>query len=324
MKAMSKGAIVSGAGALVLGASLALSSATAVSGAGQFETAKSGPISCSNSSQCLLVRNAGTGSGVSSKGGAIGLYGSSSQVEGFGIEGAATGTDGVGVYGAGASSQSGSYYPAGVAGVDDSPYGYGVYASSSQGIGIVSFASGIGIATRTSGTGSVGLYGETTASNSYPIYTLGPSGTFYADGSGNGFFSGTVTASGGYQTVLRTRDGELRGAGVALTPQATMEDTGTARLVAGEAAVRFDPAFAATVDASRGYQVFLTPNGDTRGLYVAAKYDGGFVVRENERGRSSVYFDYRIVARPHGLSDVRFPEVNLRLPRSPRLAPLRL
>lgn len=93
-----------------------------------------------------------------------------------------------------------------------------------------------------------------------------------------------------------------------------MEDTGTARLVDGEGAVRFDSAFASAIDANRGYQVFLTPDGDTRGLYFAAKYTGGFVVREVERGRSSLGFDYRIVAHPHHMSDARLPQVDIKGP----------
>ena len=139
--------------------------------------------------------------------------------------------------------------------------------------------------------------------------------------SGDGTFTGVVTASG-FNTDVRSRNGETLGASVALTPQATMEDTGTARLLNGEGAVRFDPAFASTINASRGYQVFLTPNGDTRGLYVSAKYEGGFIVRENEHGRSSVYFDYRVVAHPYGASDERLPRLSIKpltLPRRPNL-----
>ena len=101
-----------------------------------------------------------------------------------------------------------------------------------------------------------------------------------------------------------------------------MEDTGTARLLNGAGAVHFDPAFASTINASRGYQVFLTPNGDTRGLYVSAKYEGGFMVRENEHGRSSVYFDYRIVAHPYGASDARLPRLNIKPPTMRRLPKL--
>lgn len=82
----------------------------------------------------------------------------------------------------------------------------------------------------------------------------------------------------------------------------------------GETAVRFDQAFAATLDLRRGYQVLLTPDGETRGLYVAAKYEGGFIVRENERGRSTVDFDYRVVAHPVGASDARLPRLNLKSP----------
>ncbi len=321
MKAIAKNVLLSGAAALFVGASLALTSATAVSGASAVQPAKSGAIACSNHSQCLSVRNGGAGSGVTSQGGAIGLSGSTSLTEGFGIEGASSGTDGVGVYGVGASSQSGSYFPAGVAGVDDSPDGYGVYAASSQGVGLISYASGTssyGVAAINNGSGGLALFGETTNADATPLLSQGPGGYFYTDGSGDGFFSGSVTAPGGYQTVMRARNGEMRGASAALMTQATMEDTGTARLLDGEAAVRFDPAFASTIDASRGYQIFLTPNGDTRGLYVSAKYEAGFIVRENEHGRSSVYFDYRIVAHPHGLSDARLPRVSLSVPRSPR------
>jgi hypothetical protein len=43
--------------------------------------------------------------------------------------------------------------------------------------------------------------------------------------------------------------------------------------------------------------VFLTPNADTRGLYVQGKYARGFIVREVGNGRGSFDFDYRVYAR---------------------------
>jgi hypothetical protein len=46
--------------------------------------------------------------------------------------------------------------------------------------------------------------------------------------------------------------------------------------------------------------VFLTANGDTHGLFVARKTAVGFAVHENEGGRSTVSFDYRIVATALG------------------------
>jgi hypothetical protein len=68
-------------------------------------------------------------------------------------------------------------------------------------------------------------------------------------------------------------------------------------MVGGVANVAIDPAFAAVMD-HKWYYVFLTPLGDTRGLYVSAKAPSAFQVRESEGGRSRLEFDYRIVAGP--------------------------
>ncbi|MGC1379511.1 MAG: hypothetical protein WA814_00650 [Candidatus Baltobacteraceae bacterium] len=147
-------------------------------------------------------------------------------------------------------------------------------------------------------------------------------GSFSVDAYGNGYFSGNVYTN--YATIdnQATRDGGRVGTFGTQSTRATIEDTGTTRLMNGEAAVRFDPTFASALDPQRGYQVFLTPDGETRGLYVAAKYEGGFIVRENERGRSTVDFDYRIVAHPEGASDARLPRLNLKPPPIPRFARL--
>jgi hypothetical protein len=129
-----------------------------------------------------------------------------------------------------------------------------------------------------------------------------------------------VVTAAGFNTDVQARDGSHVGTFGAQSTRATIEDTGTARLMNGEGAVRFDAAFARTLDLRRGFQVSLTPDGDTRGLFVAAKYEGGFIVRETEHGRSSIDFDYRVVAQPYGASEARLPILNLkplRLPRPP-------
>jgi hypothetical protein len=69
--------------------------------------------------------------------------------------------------------------------------------------------------------------------------------------------------------------------------------------------VALDPTFAASIDAGTVYRVFLTPGGDTRGLFVAAKTPRGFIVRETQGGRSTLSFDYRIVATALGQSGQR-------------------
>jgi hypothetical protein len=56
------------------------------------------------------------------------------------------------------------------------------------------------------------------------------------------------------------------------------------------------------------YHVFLTPNGDCKGLYVTKKTANSFEVRELGGGKSSIAFDYRIMARRKGYEDVRMAD----------------
>ncbi len=85
----------------------------------------------------------------------------------------------------------------------------------------------------------------------------------------------------------------------------TMEDFGEAQLVNGQAAVTLERTFASTIDANRSYLVFVTPEGDCHGLYVASKTPRGFVVRELMGGHNTLAFQYRIVAHPFGDSATR-------------------
>jgi hypothetical protein len=64
--------------------------------------------------------------------------------------------------------------------------------------------------------------------------------------------------------------------------------------------VTLNGALAQTIDMQRGYQVFLTPDGDTRGLYVASKSASSFVVREVQGGHGTFAFDYHVYASQLG------------------------
>lgn len=350
MKGIVKGALASGAGALFLGASIALSSATVVSGANEVRPDGKKVITCDKGGTnvaCFSVKNTGASGNaiIANSSSGVGLLGESTSSGGV----VGTSSSSYGVVG-GSSSLTGVFGESDASGSDNAgvwgyaPSAFGVYGQSVYGAaGVYGY-----------NVGEFGVYGETDSTNGYAAVTgnnpngLGGSffgnGSYYAalqtsandgtagfpfvafaggsqqtgemwiDGSGDGVFTGSVTAEGGFKTVLRTRGGEKLGASIAMNAEATMEDTGTARLVDGQASVHFDSAFAGTIDAARGYQVFLTPDGETRGLFVAMKYERGFVVRELEHGRSSLAFDYRIVARPLGISDARLPAMNLRGP----------
>jgi hypothetical protein len=97
---------------------------------------------------------------------------------------------------------------------------------------------------------------------------------------------------------------------------AGVERTGEAQLIAGRAYVSLDAGAPPGLDVSKGYHVFVTPEGDCNGLFVTGKTAHGFRVRELHGGRSTLAFDYRVVGkaivvssvlpRPETLRNVRF------------------
>jgi hypothetical protein len=304
VKAIVKSAVISGAGALVLGVSLALSSAGFVPGSSARATGLGAQpdSTCTSSGYCLTEQNLGTGGAISGTSSVkspkftASVFGLAYGFDSIGVEGKSTGSGGTGLE--------------------------GVSIKVSDGTGVYGEGAGIGISAYNPSCCNTFSYGLTTQVNdpsSFPLYTFGPltaPASFSVDASANGVFDGSVTAFGGYFTVIRTGSAQVR-ASMPLAPRPTIEDTGTARLNDGVGAVRFERDFASTLDTSKGYQVFLTPDGDTRGLYVAQKYQAGFIVREAERGRSSLYFDYRVVGHVAGASDERFPAYHMRRPPRP-------
>jgi hypothetical protein len=92
------------------------------------------------------------------------------------------------------------------------------------------------------------------------------------------------------------------------SPKNWFEDFGSEQLRGGVAVVKLDSRFTQTVNAKVEYHVFLTPNGDCKGLYVNQKSPTSFEVRELGGGNSSVKFDYRITALRKNYEKARFTE----------------
>jgi hypothetical protein len=125
---------------------------------------------------------------------------------------------------------------------------------------------------------------------------FGPGGGCSIDTNGNLGCSGSIT--GGVAWHGRgpsNRPGRIVNASATNAAENRVEDFGSARLKKGAASVTLNSAFAQAITGNR-YQVFVTPDGDCKGLYVARKTAHGFDVRELGGGRSTVDFDYRIVA----------------------------
>jgi hypothetical protein len=91
------------------------------------------------------------------------------------------------------------------------------------------------------------------------------------------------------------------------------EDAGAGQLSHGLARVELDPTYAQTVNTGVDYRVFLTPNGDCKGLYVSQKTATSFEVHELGGGRSNIAFDYRIMAKRRGRENVRLKDLTERM-----------
>ena len=125
--------------------------------------------------------------------------------------------------------------------------------------------------------------------------------------------SGDLTCTGQVKTLATTGGGARKLETYAMqSPENWMEDFGSGALQSGVAIVNIDPAFAETVSETAQYHVFITPNGDSKGLYVIRKTAASFEVRESGGGTSSLSFDYRIVAKRRGYEAQRLTDVTER------------
>jgi hypothetical protein len=83
---------------------------------------------------------------------------------------------------------------------------------------------------------------------------------------------------------------------------------GSAQLSNGSAVIQLENIFGQAVHTGIDYHVFLTPNGDGKGLYVSQKSATSFEVHELGGGTSSVRLDYRIMAKRKGFEQVRLAD----------------
>jgi len=146
---------------------------------------------------------------------------------------------------------------------------------------------------------------ETSASNSLVMETVGGNfgGVCTIDVSGNLFCTGSVSP------VIPVDGGSKKVALSAIeAPEKWFEDAGSGQLSNGSAVVQLENLFGQAVNTGIDYHVFVTPNGDCKGLYVSQKSATSFEVHELGGGTSSIAFDYRIMAKRRGFENVRMAD----------------
>jgi hypothetical protein len=143
------------------------------------------------------------------------------------------------------------------------------------------------------------------------------------DSSGNLRITGLLYSSGSCSVGCSGTTNGVHRRVVSYAPTQTVpsiEDFGQAQLANGAAYVRLSADFSNVIDRGATYLVFVTPEGDCNVLYVADKTASGFEVRESHGGKSTLAFDYRIVAKPIGAARTRLPVETLgaRVSAAPR------
>ncbi len=248
-----------------------------------------------------------------SSGSTIGVYGVSKRTgsigDVFGVLGEINGAGGLG---------GGPNFAAGVYGIS--------YATSGKSAGTwgesnSSDASGAGIVGKNNATsGSTrGVWGEVNSASGVGIYgrnsTTGTNSTTGHFENGNADFAnilewrnGTLYAirsNGAFASAIPTSDGD-RSLFAPTSPEAWIEDFGEGKLTYGRASITLDPLFleAATVDSAHPIKVFVQPNDATSGLYVR-RGTRSFTVYEQEGGKGTATFTYRVLAKRKGMENAR-------------------
>ena len=233
-----------------------------------------------------------------------GVYGYESGTSRFtmGVYGYATSPNGAGVYGRGASySQLQHQYAptAGVWGDTGQKGNIGVLGTADDGYG-AEFGNDSPSGYDTLRV--VGYDGTDTSARLLNIFSNAFGGGCTIDVNGNLNCTGNITTpvkvDGSRQVALNAIE----------SPESWFEDFGSGQLSSGTAVISLEPTFVQTVNTGVDYHVFLTPRGDSHGLYVTNETATSFEVREQGGGASSIAFDYRIVAKRRGFEKVRLED----------------
>ena len=267
-------------------------------GAGQFSSSSGdGVIAFASYGTGLYGSSSGAGNGVEGitssglehENGVLGVAVSSSTISGlFDIYAGVQGDTGI------SSTAIAPGWAVGVMGTVDDGHA-GVFINNSSGFSTL-YVQNFG----TGGTGeSTGLFKTLMAKSADGTCGIGSGGSLSCTGQ----IKSLVSAGGGARTVETYS---------VQSPENWMEDFGSGELKSGVAVITIDAAFAETVTGDASYHVFLTPNGDSKGLYVISKTPTTFEVRESGGGTSSLTFDYRIVAKRRGYEAQRLVDVTER------------
>lgn len=197
----------------------------------------------------------------------------------IGVEGFSNSLRGIGVYG---NSYSPSLIGSGFGGVVST----GVWGDTSLGggVGVLATVDNGGAILTISNSqdyANAAFENYATGDIAQVFDAIGPNGNNGLGGLCVIDVNGSLLCNGSKSAVVPADNGTRNIALYAVeAPENWFEDFGSGQLSGGAAIISLEPIFNQTVNTESDYHVFLTPNGDSRGLYVAQKGPTSFEVRE--------------------------------------------
>ncbi len=295
---------------------------TTTGGYGVFGSSPSGMgvygVSSVNGYGVYGIAEGGPGVYGTTAGGTSGFSGTSAGVWGDNSNSSTSSVAGV----LGTANATGTGSTWGVEGVWGSPSGAGtflaptdagVWGDSSQKVGVSATSDS-----------SNALFAENQSQDFFTIFARNddiqdPTNTTYVFATVGNFFvggnctidsAGDLACSGTKSAVVPVSNNRQVALYAVEAPENWFEDFGSGQLVNGAATITLERTFTETVNLKLDYHVFLTPNGNCKGLYVQQKSPSSFEVRELGDGTSNVMFDYRIVAKRLGYENQRLVDMH--------------
>ncbi|RZJ34338.1 MAG: hypothetical protein EOO51_10050 [Flavobacterium sp.] len=244
-----------------------------------------------------------TGSAINAyTSGPYGVYSQTTAAGGFGLY----------AYSTGANSYGAFTYSAGTAGVGtygaaQSATGYGIWGRNGDVLGTGVTGSGNNQTSWYLNAGSGGAFTGTTSALYGRFLTggVGEAATFQDSFAAQwlvGYWSGAqyykIIGNGAVSTIVDGLNNDKVVMHCPETPENLFQDFGQAKLVNGRAHIEIDPILAKNilVDAQHPIKIFVQPEGECNGVYIANKSANSFDVIELQSGSSNISFSYSIIA----------------------------
>lgn len=143
------------------------------------------------------------------------------------------------------------------------------------------------------------LFGAHVNGAVYGLYAKGKDYGIYADGD--------MYRTGADVHLQVDNNGQNNVMYTLVSPEMTVQTYGIGQMQNGKASINFDAAFANIVSDSEPIIVTITPIGKSKGVYLEQVNSDGFMVEENENGKSSIQFTWIAIGKRSGFENKSLP-----------------